>query len=173
MSDSTNSGSPASDDSNSSDRIEGVEPDESQSGGYRKSEESTEEKFPNEALAHVRVLDVGEPAREVARQLGLEIQSALPEPGERPVVLVVSEPSEVDTLLDVENRAWIGFAVSSAGIVLSESYQISQGAKRSSSYLDMASHIAGAALGAWWMDKYGLTPVIGRHSVGLVMRRQF
>ena len=74
---------------------------------------------------------------------------------------------------DSENRAWIGFAVSSAGIVLSESYQISQGAKRSSSYLDMASHIAGAALGAWWMDKYGLTPVIGRHSVGLVMRRQF
>ena len=111
MSDSTNSGSPMSDDSNSSDRIEGVEPDESQSGGYRKSEESTEDKFPNEALAHVRVLDVGEPAREVARQLGLEIQSALPEPGERPVVLVVSEPSEVDTLLDVENRAWIGCVV--------------------------------------------------------------
>ena len=74
---------------------------------------------------------------------------------------------------DSDNRAWIGFAVSSAGIVLSESYQISQGAKRSSSYLDMASHMAGAALGAWWMDKYGLTPVISRHSVGLVMRRQF
>ncbi|WP_396429716.1 hypothetical protein [Limnohabitans sp.] len=74
---------------------------------------------------------------------------------------------------DSENRAWIGFAVSSAGIVLSESYQISQGAKRSSSYLDIASHVAGAALGAWWMEKYGLTPVISRHSVGLVMRRQF
>lgn len=74
---------------------------------------------------------------------------------------------------DSENRAWIGFAISSAGVVLAESYQISRGAKRSSSYLDMASHIAGAALGAWWMDKYGLTPVIGRHSVGLEIRRQF
>jgi len=74
-------------------------------------EEFAEVNFMNEALAHVRVLDVGEPAREVARQLGLEIQSSLPEPGERPVVLVVSEPSEVDTLLDVENRAWIGCIV--------------------------------------------------------------
>lgn len=72
-----------------------------------------------------------------------------------------------------EDRAWIGFAVSSAGIVLSESVQISRGAKRSSAYLDMASHIAGAAWGAWWMDRYGLVPVIGRQSVGLVMRRQF
>ncbi len=75
------------------------------------TEEFAEANFMNEALAHLRVLDVGEPAREVARQLGLEIQSSLPEPGERPVVLVVSEPSEVDTLLDVENRAWIGCIV--------------------------------------------------------------
>lgn len=74
---------------------------------------------------------------------------------------------------DSENRAWIGFAVSSAGIVLSESYQISKGAKRSSSHLDMASHIAGAALGAWWMERYGLMPVVGHHSVGLVMWREF
>lgn len=81
------------------------------SGENPKAEEFAEATFMNEALAHVRVLDVGEPAREVANQLGLEIQSALPEPGERPVVLVVSEPSEVDTLLDVENRAWIGCIV--------------------------------------------------------------
>ncbi len=74
---------------------------------------------------------------------------------------------------DSENGAWIGFAISSAGVVLAESYQISRGAKRSSSYLDMASHIAGAALGAWWMDKYGLMPVIGHRSVGLVIHRQF
>jgi hypothetical protein len=72
-----------------------------------------------------------------------------------------------------DNRAWIGFAVSSVGIVLSESYQISHGAKRSSSYLDMASHMAGAALGAWWMDQYGITPVISRHSVGLMYRQNF
>jgi hypothetical protein len=111
MSDSTSSVSPAGDDSNGSDQVEDVESEDSQPGEYSKNDESAENKFPNEALAHVRVLDVGEPAREVARQLGLEIQSALPEPGERPVVLVVSEPSEVDTLLDVENRAWIGCVV--------------------------------------------------------------
>lgn len=81
------------------------------SGEIPKSDEFAEQSFTNEALAHVRVLDVGEPAREVARQLGLELQGALPEPGERPVVLVVSEPSEVDTLVDVENRAWIGCVV--------------------------------------------------------------
>jgi len=28
-------------------------------------------------------------------------------------------------------------------------------------------------LGAWWMDRYGLMPVIGRQSVGLVVWRQF
>lgn len=72
-----------------------------------------------------------------------------------------------------DHRAWIGFAVSSAGIVLSEHYQISQGAKRSSAYLDMASHMAGAALGAWWMDEYGITPVLDRRSVGFVLRRRF
>lgn len=92
MSNSTESGQAASDES-------------AKLGDY------TEDNFTNQSLAHVRVLDVGEPAREVARQLGLEVQSALPQPGERPVVLVVSEPSEVDTLLDVENRSWIGCIV--------------------------------------------------------------
>lgn len=72
-----------------------------------------------------------------------------------------------------DNRAWIGFAVSTAGIVISESYQIAHGAKRSSSLLDVASHAAGSALGAWWTDKYYLMPVIGPKSVGLVFTRQF
>ena len=44
-----------------------------------------------------------------------------------------------------ENRAWIGFAVSTAGIVISEAHQMSKGAKHSSSMLDIASHAAGAA----------------------------
>ena len=72
-----------------------------------------------------------------------------------------------------DNRAWIGFAVSTAGIVISESYQIAHGAKRSSSLLDVASHVAGTALGAWWTDKYYLMPVIRPKSVGLVFTRQF
>ena len=74
---------------------------------------------------------------------------------------------------DSENRAWIGFAVSTAGIVISEAHQMSKGAKHSSSMLDIASHAAGAALGAWWTDKYYLTPIIGRHSVGLVVWHPF
>lgn len=74
---------------------------------------------------------------------------------------------------DSENRAWIGFAVSTAGIVLSESHQMDKGAKRSSSLLDIASHTAGAALGAWWTDRYYLMPVIGRHSAGLVLWHPF
>ncbi len=65
----------------------------------------------NDSAVDVRVLDVGEPSREVASLLGLETQSALPEPGERPVVLVVSDPTEVDTLLDVEDHAWIGCVI--------------------------------------------------------------
>ena len=67
-----------------------------------------ETSFKDALINDVRVLDVGGPAREVARQLGLETQDNLPLPGEKPVVVVVSEPSEVDTLLEVENRAWIG-----------------------------------------------------------------
>jgi hypothetical protein len=74
---------------------------------------------------------------------------------------------------DSENRAWIGFAVSTAGIVLSESHQMDKGAKRSSSLLDIASHTAGAALGAWWTDRYYLMPVIGRHSAGVVLWHPF
>ncbi len=67
-----------------------------------------ETSFKDALINDVRVLDVGEPAREVARLLGLETQDNLPLPGEKPVVVVVSEPAEVDTLIEVDNRAWIG-----------------------------------------------------------------
>jgi len=60
------------------------------------------------AVSVVRVLNVGGPAREVARQLGLELQDNLPLPGDQSVVVVVSEPSEVDALLAAENCSWIG-----------------------------------------------------------------
>jgi hypothetical protein len=60
------------------------------------------------AVSVVRVLNVGGPAREVARQLGLELQDNLPLPGDQSVVVVVSEPSEVDALLEAENCSWVG-----------------------------------------------------------------
>lgn len=72
-----------------------------------------------------------------------------------------------------ENRAWIGFAVSTAAVVLEQGYEISRGANRKSQILDMAWHAAGAALGAWATDKYFLVPVVTRTSVGMVMVRPF
>lgn len=76
------------------------------------SQNQAENRDSNENLPQtVRVLDVGEPSREVAQLLSLETQSTLPKPGERPVVLVVSDPTEVDTLLDVEDQSWIGCVI--------------------------------------------------------------
>lgn len=76
------------------------------------SQNQAENRDFNENLPQtVRVLDVGEPSREVAQLLSLETQSTLPKPGERPVVLVVSDPTEVDTLLDVEDQSWIGCVI--------------------------------------------------------------
>jgi hypothetical protein len=46
-----------------------------------------------------------------------------------------------------DNRAWIGFVVSTAGILISERQNIAHGPLRSSAWLDVASHAAGAALG--------------------------
>ena len=62
-------------------------------------------------ISDVRVLNEGEPAREVAKQLGFELQDILPLVGDKPVVVVVSEPAEVHALLEVENRSWIGCVI--------------------------------------------------------------
>jgi hypothetical protein len=72
-----------------------------------------------------------------------------------------------------ENRAWIGFAVSTAAVVLEQSYEISRGANRNSQIKDMAWHALGSALGAWATDKYLLVPVVTRTSVGLLMVHTF
>ena len=72
-----------------------------------------------------------------------------------------------------ENRAWIGFALSTAAVVLEQSYEISRGANRKSQILDMAWHAAGSALGAWGSDKYVLMPVVTRSSVGMVLMHRF
>ena len=72
-----------------------------------------------------------------------------------------------------ENRAWIGFAVSTAAVVLEQSYEISRGANRNSQIKDMAWHALGSALGAWATDKYLLVPVVTRTSVGMLMIQPF
>ncbi len=74
---------------------------------------------------------------------------------------------------DSPSRQWIGFAGSTAAIVLTESISIAQGHKASSQLLDMASHALGAAVGAWYSDKYWLMPVISRSSVGVVYTARF
>lgn len=72
-----------------------------------------------------------------------------------------------------ENRAWIGFAVSTAAVVIDQGAAISRGANRNSQIRDMVWHAAGAALGAWATDKYLLVPVVTPTSVGMMMVRSF
>jgi hypothetical protein len=69
-----------------------------------------------------------------------------------------------------ENRAWIGFGLSSAFIVAEQNYEISKVGKRSSQQLDMAAHMLGSAVGAWYTDKYLLIPVIGKNSLSLTLQ---
>lgn len=74
---------------------------------------------------------------------------------------------------DSPHRAWIGFGVSTAAIVATESVSIARGGKRSSQYLDMASHAIGAAIGAWYTDKHLLMPMVSKDSVGVVFQTRF
>lgn len=76
---------------------------------------------------------------------------------------------------DSENRAWIGFGVSSAFSVLAETrqYVTDRKVKASSSLLDASSHILGSALGAWVTDQYLLMPVLNKSYTGVVIQRQF
>lgn len=72
-----------------------------------------------------------------------------------------------------EHRAWIGFAASTAGIILTERANYSKPDRRHGAQLDVASHALGAALGAWSTDKYWLTPFVSSRHVGLVWTRQY
>jgi hypothetical protein len=74
---------------------------------------------------------------------------------------------------DLPDRAWIGFAVSSAAGVLVEGATVARGGKRSSQYLDMASHALGSAIGAWYSDKYLLMPVISSNQVGVLYQMRY
>ena len=72
-----------------------------------------------------------------------------------------------------EHRAWIGFAASSAGILLTESPNFAKPNRRHGAQLDVTWHVLGAALGAWSTDKYLLTPFVSPKHVGLVWTRQY
>ncbi len=74
---------------------------------------------------------------------------------------------------DSPNRAWVGFAASTATAVLVEGYNISRGSDRSGQLLDIFSHTLGAAIGAWATDRYFLAPVITPRGVGLALTRSF
>ena len=71
------------------------------------------------------------------------------------------------------DRRLIGFGLSTAAVVLVEGVNISRGAKASSQVLDIASHTLGAALGAWYADKYWLVPVIQPQKVGFVLHYRY
>jgi len=77
-----------------------------------------------------------------------------------------------------EHRVLIGFAVSSSVVLISEGFQVADGARVSSSLLDVGSHMIGALIGAVITDRYFLAPVVERDSagnarVGIVMRQDF
>ncbi|MBJ6752330.1 hypothetical protein [Geomonas anaerohicana] len=77
-----------------------------------------------------------------------------------------------------ENRALIGFIVSTASVVIGEGIQMAGGESFSSSLLDVTCHTVGAAVGAAVTDKYMLAPVV-RHTsttgttVGIAMLQRF
>jgi hypothetical protein len=77
-----------------------------------------------------------------------------------------------------ENRAMIGFGISSLGMIIAEGIQIAQDGNSRGQMLDIASHIAGSAFGAFVTDKYILSPVIKNSptegkSVGFKLERPF
>ena len=71
---------------------------------------------------------------------------------------------------DSEYRSWIGFGVSTAIVIAEQNYEISKVGKRSSQQLDMVAHAIGSAVGAWYTDKYLLTPIVKRNYLGLTIQ---
>lgn len=77
-----------------------------------------------------------------------------------------------------ENRGMIGFGVSSLVMIVVEGINIAQDGNAQGQMLDIASHIAGSAFGAFVTDKYILSPVIRNSptegkSVGFKVERSF
>ncbi|QCB47899.1 hypothetical protein [Hydrogenophaga sp. PAMC20947] len=74
---------------------------------------------------------------------------------------------------DLENRAWIGFAVATGASALHQAYQAAHSSSKSGSLLDFASSAIGAALGAWATDTCILTPIVQPRFTGLIISRAF
>ncbi len=77
-----------------------------------------------------------------------------------------------------ENRGMIGFGISSASMIIFESINMALGANVKGQLLDIASHVAGSAIGAFVTDQYILSPVINNSTaegkyVGLALQHSF
>lgn len=77
-----------------------------------------------------------------------------------------------------ENRAEIGFWVSSIGIVITQLDQYQRNGNAKSQALDAVAHILGSAAGAYLVDGYALEPLIKDSSsegkyIGLAFVREF
>lgn len=77
-----------------------------------------------------------------------------------------------------EDRGWIGFGLSSVGMIAFESVTVALRGDLSGQLLDVASHVTGSALGAFVTDQYLLSPVIqdsaseGKY-IGLTLQHTF
>jgi hypothetical protein len=76
-----------------------------------------------------------------------------------------------------QNRAWVGFTVSSALGALSQYYEYANGSNDfNNAFMDAASHALGSAIGAYISDQYLLMPVINKSAdetyVGLSIQFQ-
>lgn len=77
-----------------------------------------------------------------------------------------------------ENRGMIGFGISSASMIVFESINMALGANVKGQLLDIASHVAGSAFGAFVTDQYILSPVVNNSAaegkyVGLALKHTF
>lgn len=76
------------------------------------------------------------------------------------------------------DRGMIGFGISSASIIVFESVNMALGANVKGQLLDIASHVAGSAIGAFVTDQYILAPVMSNSTaegkyVGLALQHSF
>lgn len=77
-----------------------------------------------------------------------------------------------------QDRGWIGFGLSSAGMIAFESVTVALRGDLRGQLLDVASHVTGSALGAFVTDRYFLSPVLqdsaseGKY-IGLTLQQTF
>ena len=66
---------------------------------------------------------------------------------------------------EAQNRAIIGFGISSAIGVVEQTIQYTRYGNGKGQLLDAAAHVLGAALGAWITDQFILSPVVEHSSI--------